>query len=566
MKILPLVVGMSMTLLSAAVSAQSGGVQLPTTPPASSVVSNKFGQEVSQVTQNKMRSMGFASNDPRYSATLNGISKKAAERSAQFKVDNPAMSAGYQSTSWVSSFLGSVSNFFSGVGIFFGLSYLDPTGDFGWMYCPEGDRLTCFLKKTGSQLPVADPTVYNPPSTNVPSFYCMMTASSGFTFTVNHYDGSSHQICLDGTQGHFYCASSSSSVISLVRAYCPGLSTSYRNDNGFYRFVDTWKSDFTLPQVGSSAYPAYRIWFNSGGSYIQTTDMSVPTVYGFSSLPEDGDDVQGSCPAGQVDVGAGCQVYGAGQYFDDNGLPLEPPVLPEGMTIGDAIENLENTPLTLPAPAVYPYGQNQLSAPLSPQLAPYFINDAWKDLSDDPDYFGVPFPYSDPVSPQDVLDYREQYPDYAPRVGDFVKPLPIQNPDPVNQPDTEVSPNPWQLPEGAPSPNQNPDPVGNPTPNPGTNPDFDLGPDPGIGSPDLEPIPEPGDILAPLINLFPDLRSFQMPSHDAVCPQPTVEIDMLDVNTQMTSHCDILEDNRALIFGFMILIWTCIAIFLILSA
>lgn len=554
-----LVFGMGM---SSNAFAQSGSA-LPTTPPSSTVTSNRFSQEVSQVTQNKMRTMGFAANDPRYGATLDAMSKKAAERSAAVRVTNPALVQSTTPASWGTSFLGAVSNFLGAVSGYFVLSYFDPAGPFGWTYCPgsSGDKAACLLQRYGKSLPQGDPitTVIRGTPAN---FYCLSNSGSSFWQQL----GPSSSPCPGVSSTNRVCGPPAH-IFAIARAACPnvGRYIDYRqygavNNN---EYLTRWRSvDVTLT-VGAS--------FDLGGQY---ANVAYPGSWGtlnlnvspFSAIPTGGVNAYDqSCPGGSYRINNQC-ITPNPTWYNDDGTIVAPPN-PDGLAVKfeDAVEEIRQLPLPVNLPADFskPYGDNMLSAPLAPDLAPFFINDLWKDVADDPDYQGLPFPENNPVKKPDVDAYREAYPDYVPRIGDLVAPMP----NPGNVPEPSITPNPYQIPTGQPSPVQNPNPV---SPGTGGNPNNentpDLGPDPGIGEPELEPIPEPLEILRPLLEMFPDLRSYQVPSHNAVCPKPTFDIGFLNVNTTMTAHCDILEDNRALFFSTMLLVWGVMAILIILTA
>lgn len=97
-----------------------------------------------------------------------------------------------------------------------------------------------------------------------------------------------------------------------------------------------------------------------------------------------------------------------------------------------------------------------------------------------------------------------------------------------------------------------------------TNPKPDLGPDPGIGSPTLEATPTAAAILAPLLGLFPDLRSYVVPSHSAECPKPS--IDLWDKHLVLQEHCTVLEGVRPALYAIMAAVWLMVAVFIILAA
>jgi hypothetical protein len=66
--------------------------------------------------------------------------------------------------------------------------------------------------------------------------------------------------------------------------------------------------------------------------------------------------------------------------------------------------------------------------------------------------------------------------------------------------------------------------TGTPTNPAASAPLVNLGSDPGIGSPSLEATPTGAQILQPLTQLMPDLKNFQVPAHQAVCPKPSFDL------------------------------------------
>lgn len=99
----------------------------------------------------------------------------------------------------------------------------------------------------------------------------------------------------------------------------------------------------------------------------------------------------------------------------------------------------------------------------------------------------------------------------------------------------------------------------------GTGSQVNLGVDPLIGAPILEATPTASAILKPLIGLFPDLRSFVVPSHQSTCPQPSIT--WLNGQTlTLSSHCDVLEGQRNTLYAVMAVVWLMAAMFIILRA
>lgn len=102
--------------------------------------------------------------------------------------------------------------------------------------------------------------------------------------------------------------------------------------------------------------------------------------------------------------------------------------------------------------------------------------------------------------------------------------------------------------------------------NPGTGSQINLGSDPGIGALTLEPTPTGAQILAPITALMPDLKNFQVPSHQGECPRPEFDIAVLNTHVRMDAHCNLFEEVRGLLYNGSLVAWLIAALFIVLSA
>lgn len=239
-----------------------------------------------------------------------------------------------------------------------------------------------------------------------------------------------------------------------------------------------------------------------------------------------------SCAQGSyLLVGEGCFAYS---------FPIENVVEDKtGVTPQEAIDNLP---------------EEILDEELNPEIIAALANRAWQQAATDPNYDGLPFPQSNPLTAADALPWIKANPDLAPTVRDFVSPNPTTN----------SSSNPWSLPANPTSstptlaqPNQD-------TVNPGAgNPTTNLGPDPGIGAPALEAVPTAQQIAQPILDMLPDLRGYKPSSHAGECPRPSIELYGTHV---LDAHCILIDDNKAVIQAAMLLAWALIALFIVLSA
>lgn len=239
-----------------------------------------------------------------------------------------------------------------------------------------------------------------------------------------------------------------------------------------------------------------------------------------------------SCAQGNYLVaGEGCLAYS---------FPIENVVEDKtGVTPQEAIDNLP---------------EEVLDEELNPEIIAALANRAWQQAATDPNYDGLPFPQSNPLTAADALPWIKANPDLAPTVRDFVSPNPTTN----------SSSNPWSLPANPASPAPTPAQPNQDTVNPGAgNPTTNLGPDPGIGAPTLEAIPTAQQIAQPILDMMPDLRGYTPSSHTGECPRPTIELYGTHV---LDAHCILIDDNKAIIQGAMLLAWALIALFIVLSA
>lgn len=239
-----------------------------------------------------------------------------------------------------------------------------------------------------------------------------------------------------------------------------------------------------------------------------------------------------SCAQGSyLLVGEGCLAYS---------FPIENVVEDKtGVTPQEAIDNLP---------------EEVLDEGLNPEIIAALANRAWQQAATDPNYDGLPFPQSNPLTAADALPWIQANPDLAPTVRDFVSPNPTTN----------SSSNPWSLPANPASPAPTPAQPNQHTVNPGAgNPITNLGPDPGIGAPTLEAIPTAQQIAQPILDMMPDLRGYTPSSHTGECPRPTIELYGTHV---LDAHCILIDDNKAIIQAAMLLAWALIALFIVLSA
>lgn len=238
-----------------------------------------------------------------------------------------------------------------------------------------------------------------------------------------------------------------------------------------------------------------------------------------------------SCGAGMQAVGSTCMSF---SYPLPNTFPDA-----QGLTPQQAINNLPET---------------ELNKSLNPALVAALANQDWQQAASQPGYDGLPYPQSNPITQAEAQPWLQANPEYAPTVRDFVSPNPV----------SEAGSNPWALPSNPTAIAPTPSVPNTGTTNPGQdNPQANLGPDPGIGAPTLESIPTAQQIANPILQLAPDLRSFQAQGQAGVCPRPTIELYGTHV---LDAHCKLIEDNKPILQMAMAFAWAALALFIVLSA
>ncbi len=201
--------------------------------------------------------------------------------------------------------------------------------------------------------------------------------------------------------------------------------------------------------------------------------------------------------------------------------------------------------------------QAQKATALDPQIIAQIANEFWQSAASAPGYNGLPYDATQPITAADAAAWQASNPSYWPSVGDFVAPQAA--------PSGGTASSPFTLPTSA-TPVSSADPSTQPSTgtNPSTQPLENLGPDPGIGSPALEQIPTAQQILSPLMNLFPSLKSFVVPSIDAACPHWSFSV--FSRQYTIADHCTLLENIRPSLYAAMAVAYALMALLIVLAA
>ncbi|WP_428718301.1 hypothetical protein [Undibacterium curvum] len=195
--------------------------------------------------------------------------------------------------------------------------------------------------------------------------------------------------------------------------------------------------------------------------------------------------------------------------------------------------------------------------PISDATLAQFADSAWKTAAATPDYKGLPYSATNPITASDVAAWRAENPNAVPVVQDLL--LPANSPGVTNVVISATASNSNQ------SGNQtNPDPNAIYNVNVLNAPRVDLGADPQIAAPTLADTPTAASTLSPLIQLFPELKKFQVPQHLSECPKP--EFDAFDKHFVIDTHCTLAEQHRTAIGSITLLMWVIVGILILLSA
>jgi hypothetical protein len=191
--------------------------------------------------------------------------------------------------------------------------------------------------------------------------------------------------------------------------------------------------------------------------------------------------------------------------------------------------------------------------PISPDVLAKLADQAWMKAAAQPGYQGIPYSATQPITKTDVVAWQSENSSKQPTLGDLL--TPANNPGVSNVPISQsvVADSPSQNPNAA---VQNVAVVNAPK--------VDLGADPGIAAPNVDAPPAVVESLAPLLFLFPELKSYQTPQHVAECPKPKLSV--FGKAFVMDTHCVLAENHRLSIASVMAVVWTIVGIFILLSA
>lgn len=271
-----------------------------------------------------------------------------------------------------------------------------------------------------------------------------------------------------------------------------------------------WISTTVFTNPNSSVYIAHQTYtLNSTLYYVWNSATTSTTT--------------GPCPTGDTLSGSQCLTPASGTTTTAN------------QTLDQAMAALTSA---------------QKTEAINNQTMATMLNYLWQQAAAQPGYSGLPYQASNPIQSSDISTWSAANPSATPQVswlgtavpsGGFAPSTSTTSYIPASTSTTPGTINPA---EGASAVN--------------------LGPDPATPAPTLETTPTAQSILQPLLNLFPDLRSWVVPAHTAVCPTPSITL--FGSTITMTQQCTLAAQFQSQIYAAFVLAYTIGALFIVLGA
>jgi hypothetical protein len=206
--------------------------------------------------------------------------------------------------------------------------------------------------------------------------------------------------------------------------------------------------------------------------------------------------------------------------------------------------------------------QTELAKDADPGTVAVIANNLWQRAASQPDYKGLPYSASDPVTAADAAAARDADPANWPKNADLVSPVasaanqPVPIGEAVTSPTTPTEPAPG-------TGTQNVNVVNTPNVRIDGAVDVNWGDAPTVHDPTLN-TPTAQQILSPITSLMSGLRSYVVPAHSSVCPTPSFTV--LDHTFVIDSHCELAESARPTLFPVMAAVWAVLAALIVLRA
>jgi hypothetical protein len=472
---------------------------------------------VGGIIQQTAQSRGYSTTDPRTYSTLYGVGQTAT--SAAVGVGAGLLIAG-TSPAW-----GSV------------LAYAAITAGVSYAVNIGIDALIkwAFPSSTSGQLTVTAPVFTG--STTYPN----QVLYSGDAAT---YQPTSGTLFMASATGYSYtCVGNDSmAILNCSIANGPGSGSAANNMNPPYCNCGSTGCMFGKARLNSYGNQSQAVLLpplTFGSSYRDVGYSCTPSKISSNTIFNDGSSVP--------EYVKNCPIGTAASYTTNNGA------LSWTQCIVYSTTNASSSSGTS-TDAASSLTSSQKSTPVDYSTMALMINQLWKQAATTTGYAGIPYSATQPITSADVQAWAQANPAAYPTVEALT--TPVANASTDLKPSTSIQPSTAVSPAIS--------PTATTATNPSTQPVINLGSDPNIGPPSLETPPTAPQILAPILGLFPSLKNFAVPAHSGECPKPS--FDAFDKHFVMESHCSMFEQNRSALSGFMLLAFSLVAIFIVLSA
>ncbi|MEM8512326.1 hypothetical protein RCH14_001642 [Massilia sp. MP_M2] len=471
---------------------------------------------------------GFAANDPRIVATMNGIGNSSTKLNVVSTVAGVGLTvAGAPVWLGIAASLGVVA-----------LGY----GITSWVDGPNGrEEAHVYLSNTvsGTKLqvdaPPPPPLVYTPPQVSSPPDVrpeaWFLAVQQGAPLYRSNSECYADKAC-------WVLPQAPDPMIASFRYVFSGGVELVTNDLEEYArwFVFMKLTPHCQPEFGYGCY-------NSGLTRVVTVPNSVGqirvNIFAWHSRT-------GSTQSNMQD-------FGPMDVYYENAATVVGKVGPQYYTDGNDV--FTNLP------------QQIANGQITPDTLARLVDRAWQLAAQDPDYQGLPYSATQPVQYGEAAQWANENPQAVPRVADLLSP--------ASNPGTQAVPiSPTVSPGSSPDPGTNPNPTPSPsgdvnvinTPNVNVvnRISVDFGADPGLMAPDLEETPEPYAIFEPVFQSVESFAIYGIPNHQSECPKPS--FDMWGDPIVMDGHCKLLDDVKPTLFTVMAAVWVVIGCFIILAA
>ncbi len=321
----------------------------------------------------------------------------------------------------------------------------------------------------------------------------------------------------------------------------------------------------SIVRSGSAGSYEYKAYANGTTN---TSSSPVVSYYNCGTSPFGnvvGCNVMAYLPLQGYSYAAGYQEWTTGTFFDAYKAGNSSPVTPSKSATGQTTTATKSTSAALASDS-----SSEASSPVAYGTTALVIDQLWKTAAATSGYTGVPYDSAQPVTSEQVQAWANSNPSsYAsvsslttPSTGSGLVPSKTTSASVAVEPVTSAVTSTVTDSSSSTSPSTSTVLCGL----------AGLSPcavtlsesDPGVSTPTLDATPTASSVLSPLLSLLPDFKSYSVPSHSASCPRPAFSV--FGTTVTMDSHCTLFEGQRAALYAAMVLAFTLVSIFIILSA